>query len=121
MKNKRHHAYTGGSVTLPLIVPNGTKSGDIVPLGSAGLYGVAETDQVTADQITTGKYPQGYVAGQAGVFLPGIVMTLTVPTLTGIADYAKVYRAADGTLSTTNTGTYVGWRLGATTLGLRPN
>lgn len=126
MKNKKHHAYTGGAVTLALTVPAGTKSGHVVRFGAAGLYGVATTDRVTTEQATKGEHPQGYVEGQAGVFLPGIVLTIGVPAsaLNGIADFAKVNidpatqaytAAADGALP----GAYIGYRLNATTVGLR--
>ncbi|UQN04854.1 hypothetical protein [Deinococcus sp. QL22] len=126
MKNKKHWAYTGGAITLALIVAAGTKSGDIVKFGADadGLYGVAQTDVATADQVTKGLAPQGLVENQASVFLPGIVMSLSVPpaALTGIADYAKVYLAPDKTYTVTAAGnTFVGYRLGATTLGLRSN
>lgn len=128
IKNKRHHAYTGGSVTLAMTVLAGTKSGDIVKFGTAGLYGVAETDRVTTEQAAKGTGPQGYVEGQAGVYLPGITLTLMVPAaaLTGIADFAKVsfdpatktYAAAADAAAPT---AYVGYRLNATTVALRSN
>ncbi|UQN06297.1 DUF2190 family protein [Deinococcus sp. QL22] len=124
IKNKKHWAYTGGAITLALIVAAGTKSGDTVKLGNDGLYGVAQTDIATADQVTKGLAPQGLVENQASVFLPGIVMSLSVPpaALTGIPDYAKVYMAADKTYTVTAAGNlFVGYRLGATTLGLRSN
>lgn len=124
IKNKKHWAYTGGAVVLALIVAANTKSGDIVKLGNDGLYGVAQTDIATAAQVLKGEAPQGLVDNQASVFLPGIVLTLGVPpaALTGIADYAKVYMAPDKTYTVTAAGNlFVGYRLGATTLGLRSN
>lgn len=125
MKNKRHWAYTGGGVTLPMTVPAGTKSDDIVKFGTAGLYGVAETDRVTADQATKGTGPQGYVEGQSGVYFPGLVLTLRVAAtaLNGIADFAPVdFDPVAKTYSTAATAAAgVGFRLNATTVGLRSN
>lgn len=115
MKNKKHWAYTGGAVTLALIVVTGTKSGDVVKLGNGGLFGVVQTDIATDDQITKGLAPQGSVENQASVFLPGIVLTLGVPptALTGIANYAKVDMAADKMYTVTAEGDpFVGYPLG---------
>jgi predicted RecA/RadA family phage recombinase len=124
MKNKKNWAYTGGAVTLALAVAAGTKSGDLVKLGDGGLYGYASTDVATADQVMKGLAPQGLIENQAALFLPGIVMTISVPStaLTGIADFAKVYLAADKSYSAAAAGnTWVGYRLNATTLALRSN
>jgi len=123
MKNRKHWAYTGGAVTLPLTVPANTKSGDIVPLGTTGLYGVATTDRATTDLIGKGLSPQGLLDGQASVQLPGIVLTLAVAKtdLAAFADYAKVYRSAAGAYTATTTDLWVGYRLNATTLALRSN
>lgn len=124
MKNKKMHAYTGGAVTVPLTVPSGTVSGDLVPLGTDGLYGWATTDRVTADQAAKGTGPQGLTEGQAGVFLPGIVASIRTAAnaMTGIADFAKVYQTSAKALTATASGnTFVGYRLNATTLALRSN
>ncbi|AIZ44862.1 hypothetical protein QR90_06720 [Deinococcus radiopugnans] len=120
MKNLKHQADRKGGVILPLTVAAGTLSGQVVTLGAAGLFGIATTDRVTPEQATSGLHPQGYKSGQAGVLLPGIGLTIDVLPLTGIADYAKVYVAA-GVYSATNTGTFVGWRINATTLAVRNN
>ena len=123
MQNQKHRAHTGGCVTLALPVPAGTKSGDLVSLGNAGFYGIAETAAVTADQVQKGTGPQGLIEGQASVSLPGIVLTIrTAPTdLAAFADFAKVYRSAAGAYTATTTDTFVGYRLNATTLALRSN
>lgn len=121
MKNLKHQTDRKGGVILPLAVPDGTKSGDVIALGADGLFGIATTDQVTAAQITAGTHPQGYKAGQAGVLLPGIGLTLDVPAMPGIADYAKVYVGANQAISTMNTGLYLGYRVGATTVAVRSN
>ena len=123
MKTKKHHANTGGAVTLALAVAAGVTSGAIVVLGNAGLYGVATTDRATTDKINAGLSPQGLLDGQASVFLPGIVLTLAVAKtdLAAFADYAKVYRSAAGAYTATTTDTFIGYRLNATTLALRSN
>lgn len=124
MKNLKMIAHTGGAVTIPLAVPAGTVSGDLVALGAAGLYGWATTTRVSTEQATKGTGPQGYVEGQAGVYLPGIVATIRVAAtaMTGIADYAKVYMAPDKSYSGASAGnTWVGYRINATTLALRSN
>lgn len=123
MQNQKHRAHTGGCVTLPLPVPAGTKSGALVVLGTAGLYGVAETAAATAGQVNQGTAPQGLVEGQASVSLPGIVLTLRVAPadLAAFGDFAKVYRSAAGAYTATASDTFVGYRLNATTLALRSN
>lgn len=124
MRNKKHHAYTGGSVTLALPVPAGTKSGEIVKLGNAGFYGIAETDVVSADQAKTGKHPQGLIEGQASVFLPGISLTVSAPPadIAAVADFAKVdWDAANKKYIAAAGATFVGYRLNATTVALRAN
>lgn len=124
MKNKKHHAYTGGSVTLALSVPAGTKSGEIVKLGAAGFYGIAETDVVSTEQAKTGKHPQGLVEGQASVYLPGITLTVSVPAadLSAVTDFAKVdYDTATKKYVAATGAAFVGYRLNATTVGLRAN
>ena len=124
MKNLKMIAHTGGAVTMPLAVPAGTVSGDLVPLGTAGLYGYATTTRVSTEQAAKGTGPQGYIEGQAGVYLPGIVAVVRVSSaaLNGIADYAKVYIAPDKTYSGAASGnTWVGYRMGAMSLALRSN
>lgn len=123
MKNRKHGKLED-SVTLPLPVPDGTKSGDIVILGTAGLYGVATTDKITTAIINAGgNVPQGYVDGQGGVFLPGISITLAVANtaLTAFATFAKVYKSAAGAYTATTTDTFVGYKINPTTLALRGN
>ncbi|MBZ9713758.1 hypothetical protein [Deinococcus multiflagellatus] len=123
MKNKKHHAYTGGSVTLALPVPAGTKSGHIVKLGNAGFYGIAATDVVSPEQATSGKHPQGLIEGQASVFLPGIVLTVGVPAadVAAVADFGKVDWDAGTKKFVAAGAAFVGYKLGATTIGLRAN
>lgn len=123
MKNVKYRAHTGGAVTLALMVTAGVKSGDLVPLGAAGLYGVATTDRATTANINAGLSAQGLIDGQASVILPGIVLGLAVPSaaLSAFADYAKVYRSAAGAYTAVTTNLWVGYRLNATTLALRSN
>lgn len=124
IRNKKHHAYTGGSVTLALPVPAGTKSGEVVKLGAAGFYGIAETDVVSPDQAKTGKHPQGLIEGQASVYLPGITLTVSAPAadLAAVADFAKVdYDAAAKKFIAAAGAAFVGYRINATTVGLRAN
>lgn len=124
MKNRKHWANTGGAVTLPLAVAAGTVSGDLVALGTDGLYGHATTDAVTATMVTKGTNPQGLAAGQASVFLPGIVVTIGVSStsLTAVANFGKVYLKPDKTYAATAAGnTFIGYKLDPTTIALRAN
>lgn len=122
--NKKHHAYTGGSIDLALTVPAGSKNGDVVALGTDGLYGWLVTEPVTAAQALSGEYPQGYTEGQAGVFLPGIVLSINVVAaqIAAVAQFGKVYVKPDRTLTGTAAGnTFAGYKLGASFIGLRAN
>ncbi|CAM3666639.1 hypothetical protein [Deinococcus frigens] len=124
MKNKKHWAYTGGSISVALTVPAGTKSGDLVKLGTDDLYGHAETDQATADMVSKGTAPQGLVENQATVFLPGIVESIGVPAtaIAAVAAFGKVYLKADKSYGATPAdGLFVGYKLNATTIALRAN
>jgi len=124
MKNKKHHAYTGGSVTLALPVPAGTKSGEVVKLGAAGFYGIAETDVVSAEQAKTGKHPQGLIEGQASVYLPGITLTVGVPAadIAAVPAFGKVdYDAATKKYVAAAGAAFVGYKINANTVGLRAN
>jgi hypothetical protein len=124
MKNLKNLAYTGGAVTLALMVPDGTKSGDIVKLGAAGFYGIAQTDRVSADMAKTGKHPQGLIEGQASTFLPGIVMTVTAPAadIAAIAAFGKVdFDPATKKYVAPAGAAFIGYKINANTIGLRAN
>lgn len=123
MKNMRRQADLKGGIIVPLTVPDGTKSGDIVAIGAAGLYGIAGTDGVTADAFKKGEHPQGLKQGQASVLLPGVAYSFDVPAadIAALAIGAKVYwvnatkkYAAAGDVN-------VGWKIGTTEVGARAN
>jgi hypothetical protein len=122
--NKKHHAYTGGAVTLALTVPAGSKNGDVLALGADGLFGWLDTEPVTQAQYDKGEYPQGYVVGQAGVYLPGITLTLNVDAtqIAAVLQFGKVYIKPDRTYTGTAAGaTLVGYKLGKNFIGLKSN
>ncbi|MDL2342570.1 MULTISPECIES: hypothetical protein [Deinococcus] len=112
MKTRAHGSPMDG-ITLPLAVPANTREGHPVAIGNAGLLGVAVTARVTADDLNNPARvtPQGLVAGQASVFLPGIAVTLRVDLPAALAQGAKVYQQPDGTYSDVNTGVFVGWKV----------
>lgn len=79
MKNQAHSR--DAEIILPLPVPVGTVAGQIVLIGTAGLYGVTETAQFVASAYTgLLAAPQGLKDGQASVRLTDVhtVMYLAV-------------------------------------------
>ncbi len=113
MKNLKYKSDNGRGVTLALTV-TGAVSGQIVLIGNAGLFGIAETDTVTQALIDAGKRPQGLKVGEASVNLPGIGQLIAPLTaLPAGNDGDKVYRdASTGNLTATATANlFVGWRL----------
>lgn len=101
--------------TLAVQVAAGTKSGDIVLVGSAGLTGWALTDRATTATIDAGTSAPGLKDGEASVELTGIHTGVYLTVAGGVALGAKVYKvAADGTYSGTATGnTLIGFALEA--------
>ncbi|AFZ67079.1 hypothetical protein [Deinococcus peraridilitoris] len=122
MKNMKHRSQDGRGITLALTVPAGATNGRPVALGGGGLYGVLETERVTADMLKAGTAPQGLREGQASVNLPGIGQTIDVGALpVAIADFGRVYLTPAGAPSEVAAGnTWIGWRLG-NFVGLRSN
>lgn len=122
MKNMKRQADLKGGIIVPLTVPDGTKSGDIIAL-SATLYGIAGTDGVTADAFKKGEHPQGLKQGQASVLLPGVAYSFEAPAadLAGVALFAPIY----WTNATKKYGAAgdvkVGWKIGASEIGARAN
>lgn len=123
MRNLRRQADLKGGIIVPLTVPAGTKSGEPVALGAAGLYGVATTDQVTAEQAKTGQHPQGLKANQASVLLPGVGLSIDVPAaqIAAIAVGGKVYFVNASKTYAATGDVHVGWKIGASEVGLRGN
>ena len=121
MKNMRRQADLKGGIIVPLTVPDGTKSGDIVTIGS--LYGIAGTDGVTADAFKKGEHPQGLKQGQASVLLPGVAYSFDVPA-TDVAAVnlgAKVYWVNATKKYAAAGDVFVGWKIGTTEIGARAN
>lgn len=96
-----------------LAVPAGTKSGDVVPIGTKGLKGWALTDAATAETVADGTAAPGLADGQATVELVGISLAVNLPVAGAGAVGDKVYKvAADGTYSGTASGnTFIGYAL----------
>lgn len=93
-----------GKPELAQPVPDGTKAGQVVPLGADGLEAVTETAQTTAAMIAEGKSPQGLEPGQASCMLLGVCGVLVLPLVTPIQIHKPVFRAADGTYTATAEG-----------------
>lgn len=123
MRNMRRQADLKGGIIVPLTVPAGTKSGDPVAIGAAGLYGIATTDQVTADQAKTGQHPQGLKANQAAVILPGVGLSIDVPAaqISGIADGGDVYFVNASKTYAAAGDVLIGWKIGASEVAVRGN
>ncbi|MBB5234465.1 hypothetical protein [Deinococcus budaensis] len=109
----RAHGSPQDGITLPLAVPANARKGHPIAIGTGGLIGVLITDRITADDLKNPAKanPQGLVAGQASVFLPGISITLRVNLPAALAQGAKVYLQPDGSYSDLNTGVNVGWKV----------
>ena len=99
MKNANQflHSWVARGITIA-----GVKEGDIVQLGTAGLYGIALTDTyVEADYLDTGsKFPQTPPAsladGQATILLPGVALVMEVTAEAALGAYAKAYLVVSG-------------------------
>ena len=71
MKNNVHDRFA--EVDVALTVPTGTVAGNVVAIGTKGLFAVAETDQFVAATYTGFlAAPQGLKDGQATVRLIGV-------------------------------------------------
>ena len=94
-------------------VPAGTKSGDVVLLGTDGLKALALTDRATTALIVSGASAPGLADGQATVRLAGIATVVLLTVANAVAQFAPVYKvAADGTYSATAAGgTRIGYAL----------
>lgn len=105
--------------TVAVPVASGTKSGDVVLVGTAGLTGWALTDRATTATIATGAAAPGLADGEASVELTGVhtAVYLTVGATVAVGD--KVYRVtADGTYNGTATSNvFIGYALQAITSG----
>lgn len=102
-------------VIVPLAVPAGTKSGQPVLIGTAGFFGVAETDQFVASAYT-GLFaaPQGLKDGQASVLLVDTHLVVTLPVDAAGVLGAPVYLTAANVVTLTATGnTKIGFLLDA--------
>ena len=107
MKNLRRHK--DAQISLPLPVPAGLVAGQPVKLGDAGLRGILKTARASADNVLNPYSPTGLAApglepGQATVTLIGVSMTLTYAVAGPVAQFAQMYFAPDGTVSTNAAG-----------------
>jgi hypothetical protein len=105
--------------TVALPVAAGTKSGDVVLIGTSGLTGWALTDRATTATINSpvyGQAPQGLQDGEASVELIGIHTALYLTVAGAVVPGDRVYKVtADGSYSKTATGgTFIGYSLTTT-------
>lgn len=94
-KNFAYHVGQFGSVVAPLPVAANAKSGDLVLIGTAGLWGIALTDRATAGlggNLDKGEAAPGLKDTEASVLLPNVLYKLNaVSSVAAIARFAKVY------------------------------
>ena len=111
------------NIRVPMPVPSGTVSGQVVAIGSDGLVGYAITDRVTQAQLDskTQTLPQGLRDGQASVELIGVGISVNLQLPAGTAG-SRVYVTPGGAYSGTASGnTPIGYRLATSTAsGLVP-
>jgi len=86
-------------VSLPVTVPSGTVVGQVVPIGSAGLTGLALTNiAVGPDDSNLLDYDApGLAVGQATCTLIGCSLIASLAIGTAITQYNPVYIKTDGT------------------------
>jgi hypothetical protein len=107
------------NVAIAAAVAAGTLSGHIVPLGAAGLFGIAETDRFVAANYTPETAlvpPPGLEDGEATVILSGISQIQRYQADgTGLAQYVKAYwnNATRRVTATSAGNTYIGYTLDA--------
>lgn len=101
-------------VVLKLAVPNGTKSGEVVAIGSAPLIGVAMTDADDNDN--------------ASVWLPGISLVLELPVVgedgsgnSAVAIGDSLYLDGTDYNKDSTNGDHIGYALGAVSSGATDN
>lgn len=106
----RNQVYANNTPGISLPVPDGTKSGDPVLVGS--IVGVAATDRAdstvdppTADSVAANS--SGNADGYASVLTDGGYLLDVTGAVTGPG--TPVYIAADGSLSLTDTDTLFGY------------
>lgn len=110
---KNLHMTRKALICVALAVAAGTKSGDVVLVGTKGLKGFALTDAATTDTIAAGTAPQNLQAGEATVELVGVSLAVRLPLAGTGALGDKVYKvAADGTYSGVATSNaFIGYAL----------
>lgn len=102
---KNMHSTRDAQVTLAVPVAVGTKSGDVVLVGTAGLWGHALTDRATPEARAVGLAAHSLPDGYATVELVNVHKTLTLLLADSVSIGDKVYRkASDGTFTTTASG-----------------
>lgn len=117
--SKNLHKTAKAQISAALAVPAGTKSGDVVFIGTSTLKGWALTDAATAETVTAGTSAPGLAAGQATVELVGVTLSVRLTVAAGGALGDKVYKVtADNTYSgTASGGKFIGYALADWTAG----
>lgn len=112
-KNIRH--TKAGNVCLALAVTAGNASGNVVPLGTAGLRGLLLTNRATTALINSGEAAPGLANGEATVELIGVSTVVDLAVAGAVAQYARVYATyATGVPTYDATGThFIGYALEA--------
>lgn len=110
---KNLHKTAKGLIHAALAVPAGTKSGDVVLVGTKGLKGWALTDRATAATIADGSAAPGLVDGAATVELVGVSLAVNLTVAGGGVMGDKVYKIpADGTYTGVASGNnFIGYAL----------
>lgn len=117
--SKNLHKTAQAQISAALAVPVGTKSGDVVFIGTSTLKGHALTDAATAETVAAGTAAPGLAAGQATVELVGVSLSVKLTVAAGGALGDKVYKVtADNTYSgTASGGKFIGYALADWTAG----
>ena len=109
-------------VSMPVTVPEGTVVGQVVPVGTGGLTGIALTNiAVGPDDTNLVDYDApGLAVGQATCTLLGVSLVAYLAIGTAITQYNPVYIKTDGTYTAAaNNGSgtnyqFIGYFLDAT-------
>lgn len=117
--SKNLHKTAKAQISAALTVPVGTKSGDVVFIGTSTLKGWALTDAATAATVADGTAAPNLAAGQATVELIGVTLSVKLTVAVGGVLGDKVYKVtADNTYSGTAAGgKFIGYALADWTAG----
>lgn len=114
---KNLYMTRNAQIAIACAVAAGTKSGDVVLVGTEGLTAVALTDRATTATINAGTAAAGLADGQASVELVGINTAVRLPVAEAVALGERIYRkASDGSYTSADAGNVaIGYALEATT------